>query len=189
MNKPFISKLIPLIGVSLLILLLSGCAPRFFQNTGLPNVAVVAHTPATSQVPAPGTDAQFVLVDDYLIMEEPLLAQNYTYGTIGKMLTAPTQASDNAGRFLRVMDGTEIWTKYFAKTRIANSSDYILTKEVLFADLTNNLGIYRAPENRTEAKNSWWFKARITDISEINRGYVMVSGGYKVNLSALRVGI
>ena len=178
-------NLLTVIIAALLLVLLSACMPRFLYNAATPDVVVVS--PSTSQVTAPGSDAHFVQVDDYFVLEQPLTDQSFVYAALGKMLTAPGTNTNSQGKFRRDLDNQEIWTQYFGKTRIARTADYILNQEVVFPNFMDSYGNYRAPESSTEARTGWWMKARVTDISELHKGFLTVSGGYKVNLNALRV--
>ena len=101
----------------------------------------------------------------------------------------PTPDHNNQGRFLRLLDSQQVWTSHFSKTRIAKSSDLVLDKEVFFLQLTDPNGFYRAPQTLAETSGGWWIKARITDLSTKNNGYVKVSGGYNVHLNAIRVAV
>ena len=188
MNKVFPSSLILILSLAAASIFLTGCMQRFILNSGIPDVVVVAHTPTSSQIPSPGSDAHFVQVDDYFIMEQELAEQSYVYATIAKMLSAAPVAGEEA-RFLRAMDSQQITTRYFTKTRKAIESDYQLGKAVFFLNYLDQFGNYRAPETSSEARNGWWMKARITDTSETHKGYLNVSGGYNVNLNALRVAV
>lgn len=174
-----------LIAILAALPILTGCVPRFL-NSRLPDVVVVDTTPNTSQVTSPGADAHFVMVDDYFIMEGPLEEQAYVYAAIGKMLEAPKGGSGEA-RFNRLLDQQEIRTPYYAKTRRATENDYQLGREVFFLNSLDNEGNYRAPENASETQTGWWLKSKITDTSEVYRGLISITGGYKVNLNALRV--
>ena len=173
------------LSAALLLLLCAACMPRFLINAATPDVVVVS--PSASQVTAPGSDAHFVQVDDYFVLEQALTDQSFVYAALGKMLTAPGINTNNQGRFRRVLDNQEVWTQFYGKTRIARAADYILNQEVYFPNQLDSYGNYRAPESSSEARSGWWMKARVTDISELHKGFLTVSGGYKVNLNALRV--
>lgn len=167
----------------------SACVPNSWLNSALPNPAVVAQPATSSQVPDAGTDAHFVRVDEYLMMEQPLSTQPFVFATLGRMQAVPSPDHNQEGRFLRLMDNLQIWTRYFSKTRVAKASDLSLEKEVFFLQLTDANGNYRAPQTSQETQNGWWMKARITDIGTKNIGYIKVSGGYNVNVNALRVAV
>lgn len=173
--------------VAIVILFGTACVPGFLMRAGTPDVVVVSPNANASQVTSPGSDAHFVQVDDYFVMEQPLAGQGFVYSALGKMLTAPAPKTDNKGKFRRLPDNQELWTQYYTKTRIAQAADYVLNKEVFFSNYLDSYGNYRAPESLAEAQNGWWMKARVSDISELHKGFLTVSGGYRVNLNALRV--
>ncbi len=170
-------------------LALSACVPNSWLNSALPNPAVVAQPATSSQVPEAGTDAHFVRVDEYFVMEQPLAKQPFVFASLGRMQAAPDPDHNNQSRFLRLLDSQQIWTSYYNKTRLARTSDLVLDKEVFFLQLTDAEGHNRAPQTGEETRGGWWMKAKITDISTTAVGYVKVSGGQNVNLNALRVAV
>ncbi len=189
MKKYRYYKSLAALALVLAALVTMACSPNSWLNSALPNPAVVAQPATSSQVPDAGTDAHFVRVDEYFVMEQPLAAQPFVFASLGKMQTLPSADHNNEGRFLRLVDSQQIWTQYFAKTRIAKSGDLVLDKEVFFLQITDPAGNYRPPQSSAETSGAWWMKARITDMSTKNNGYVKVSGGYNVNLNALRVSV
>jgi hypothetical protein len=181
-------KAFAIAGIFILFLLLSGCIPKFFLNSGMPNVIVVGQ-PDKTDTPTNNPDTHFILPDDYFIMEQPLEAQDYVYACTAKMRTAASASTNSQALFLRALDNTEVWSKYYVKTKLATSSDHVLGREVFYLSLTDANGNNRAPQNTSEAHLSWWNKARISNISEKNQGFVTVSGGFRVSVSALRVAV
>lgn len=169
-----------------LALVAAGCMPRFLINAATPDVVVVS-APSAQQVTATGGDAHFILVDDYFVMEQALAGQDFVFAALGKMLTAPGPNTNNQARFRRILDNQELWSTHYAKTRLARTADYILNQTVWYPNYQDSFGNYRAPESDTEARSGWWMQARISDISELHKGWLTVTGGYRVNLNALRV--
>lgn len=167
-------------------LAMAGCSSNFWQNRFLPSPAVVAR-PASSEVADAGADAHYVHVDEYLVMEQPLTSQAFVFASVAKMQARPSPEHELQGRFLRLLDNVLIWTNHYAKTRVARESDLVLNREVYFLQLTDANGNHRAPLSSEETRNDWWIKARITDLSNKNKGFVQVSGGYRVHINALRV--
>jgi len=174
------------IGLALMTLALTGCSSNIWKNSFLSNPAVVAR-PASSEVADGGADAHYVRVDEYLVMEQPLANQAFVFASVAKMQARPSAENRSQGRFLRLLDNVLIWTNHYAKTRVARESDLVLNREVFFLQLTDANGNHRAPLSGEETRNDWWIKARITDLSEKNHGFVQVSGGYRVHINALRV--
>ncbi|NLN85703.1 MAG: hypothetical protein GX135_06330 [Candidatus Cloacimonetes bacterium] len=172
--------------LAMFALVMAGCSSNFWQNRFLPSPAVVAR-PASSQVEDAGTDAHYIRVDEYFVMEQPLANQSFVFASLAKMQARPSPEHELQGRFLRILDNVLIWTSHYTKTRVARESDLVLNREVFFLQLTDDNGNYRAPFSSNETRNGWWIKARITDLSNKNHGFVQVSGGYRVYINALRV--
>ena len=107
--------------------------------------------------------------------------------TLAKQLKAPSAQTKNEAQFMQVLDGKEVWTKYYYRTRIATSSDIRMGAVIIALDVAGDEEVYRAPESKEEARTAPWFMAKITDVSDLHKGYVTVSGGYKVSVEALRV--
>lgn len=132
-------------------------------------------------------DRQFVQSDDYFIAENEYSGDSYIYVSIAKLQQAPTKETKDEGKFLQVPDGKEIWTKYYWKTRIAAEADLKIGTIVIMAEVSGDESIYRAPENKDEARTTRWFMAKIVDVSDLYKGFVTVSDGYKVSKDAMRV--
>jgi hypothetical protein len=132
-------------------------------------------------------DDHFIQSDDYFISSVPYTNQAWIYVYIAKVVTPPTAKTKGEGQFMQVIDGKKLWTKYFWATRIATESDIKIGREVIALDAANEEDVYRVPENKEEARTARWFMARVTDVSDLFKGYVTVSGGYKVSVQALRI--
>lgn len=131
-------------------------------------------------------DAHFIQADDYFISND-VLKQGYIRVELAKMKTPATAQTKNEAEFLKVADGDELWTKNYWSTRIATKEELKIGLVVIALDVCGDQDVYRAPENKEEARTSPWFMAKITDVSDMYKGYVTVSGGYKVSLGNLRV--
>ena len=133
-------------------------------------------------------DAQFIQSDDYFISSEAYKSQTYIYVTLAKMITKPGAQTKNEAQFMAIADGKESWTKIYWKTKIAAQSDIKLgTVVISFNDNIGDEEIYNAPEDKDTARREAWFMAKVTDTSDLHRGYVTVSGGYKVSVDNLRI--
>ena len=132
-------------------------------------------------------DAQYIQPDDFFISEEPFKGQNWIRVTLAKQLKAPSAQTKSEGQFMQVLDGKEVWTKYYYRTRIATSSDIRMGAVIIALDVCGDEEVYRAPESKEDARTSPWFMAKITDVSDLHKGFVTVSGGYKVSVEALRI--
>ncbi len=130
-------------------------------------------------------DAHYIDSDYYFITKEKF-TQGYIYVTLATMKTPATVQTKNEAEFLTINGGEEIWTKFYYKTRIAAKPELKIGLEVISFNLSDD-ELYRAPENKDEAIGNSWFMAKITDVSDMYKGYVTVSGGYKVKLDNMRV--
>ncbi|MBM9502270.1 hypothetical protein JWG44_18625 [Leptospira sp. 201903071] len=131
-------------------------------------------------------DAHYIQPDDFFISKEEFKNQSWIYLHLAKQLTPPSAKTKSEGEFLQVHDGNKVWTKFFYSTEIAKQNDLKIGINVIIADLGTEDG-YRAPENKEEARTCSWFIAKITDVSDLYKGVVTVSGGYKIKVDAIRV--
>jgi len=134
-------------------------------------------------------DAHFVQADDYFIGEKNLGRETWIRLNMAKMLTPPTAQTKNEGKFMQIADGKEYWTRYYWSTRVATKADLRLGAIIIAFDVEGDESVYRSPQSLEEAQTSPWFMAKITDMSQLHKGYVMVSGGYKVDVDNLRVAV
>lgn len=185
-----------LIGITSLLLvavaaiLLMGCAPRIVLNPAIPDV--VLNIPSSNNnsapaVPAGNADAHFIQPTDYFYADEPWGDEDWIYVKLGKLVTPPTPETKNQAQFMNSASAKNEWAKWWATTRIATRADLTLGKEVIMFDMAGGEDMYVPPTNTQEARNYRWFLGRITDTSELFKGYVMVSGGYKISEKNLRV--
>jgi len=138
---------------------------------------------------ADGSDAHYIQPDDYFVDKDAFVGKTWMYVRLAKVVTSPTAATKYEGQFMQVHDGKEIWTKNYWKTRIATRADIKLGAVVIMFEGNSRDNVYQAPANKKEARNEAWFMAKITDTSDMYKGYVMVSGGYRVAVDNLRVAI
>ena len=152
--------------------------------------------PAEEQAPADdsgftaatgGEDDHYIQDDDFFVQKFALESQAWIWVDLAKMVTPPGSGSKGEGEFMRIRDGGNLWTKYFWKTRIANKSELKLGMHVIAFNDNHKNNVYDAPEQKDQARGGRWFYAKITDISDLYKGYVTVSGNYKVSPGNLRV--
>ena len=132
-------------------------------------------------------DDHFIQSNDYFIAERGLEGNEWIYVTLAKMVTAPSAETKSEGEFFKVIDGNKVWTKYYWKTGIAQKNEIRLGTVVICSESRSDDGVYKAPESKDTARASSWFMAKITDTSDMYKGYVTVSGGYKVAPANMRV--
>lgn len=133
-------------------------------------------------------DAQYIQPDDFFITKEEFKNQAWIHVHLAKQLTPPSPKTKNEAEFLQVHDGNKVWTKFYYSTEIVKPNDLKIGTVVIMADLGTEDG-YRAPENKDEARTCSWFIAKVTDVSDLYKGIVTVSGGYKIKVDAIRVSV
>ncbi len=135
----------------------------------------------------PKIDSHYIQSDDYFVAPELIGDRDWIYVSLGKMLTPASPETKNQAQFFMVSNGKEEWMPFWAKTRLATKTDLVPgTLVVIFNDYQEN-DVYQAPRNNQEARTGAWFLAKITDVSELFKGYAMVSGGYKAGINNMRV--
>ena len=113
--------------------------------------------------------------------------QAWIYVTLSKMTQPPNAQTKGEAEFFRIANGASQWTKYFWRTRIARPDEIRLGTLMIMFEGNSLHDAYQAPQDKSSARQSNWFMAKITDVSDLYKGYVTVSGGYKVNPKNLRV--
>lgn len=137
--------------------------------------------------PQSGDDAHYIQPDDYFINDRPLGNHSYIYVALAKMVTAPSSSTKDEGEFMKVKNGENQWTNVIWQSRIATRNELKLGMHVIMFHDNHIKDIYQAPRKKDQARNGTWWYAKITDLSDMYKGYVTVSGGYKVGLDNLRV--
>jgi hypothetical protein len=132
-------------------------------------------------------DDHYIQSDDYFISENELGQSTWIYVKIAKMVTPPSKKTKDQAEFFQVTDGNKIWTKYFTKTRIATERDLKLGTIVIIYENSDSGAGQMPPDSKEQARGNAWFMAKITDTSDLYKGYVTVSGNYHVNVKNLRV--
>lgn len=132
-------------------------------------------------------DDHYISSDYYFITKEKF-TQGYIYVTLATMKTPATKQTKDQAEFTEISSGNEVWTKFYYKTRILAKNE-IKTGVVIIACNVSDEEAYRAPDSKDEAINTSWFMAKITDVSDMYKGYVTVSGGYKVRLNNMRIAV
>ncbi len=133
-------------------------------------------------------DAHYVDSDVVFVSKEPFKGSGWIYVQASKVVTPPSAKTKNEGEYMIISDGSQIWTKYVWKTRIAAEKELKIGLIIIAFERTDG-DINYSPENKSQALANNWFMAKITDISDKHKGYVTVSGGYKINLDNMRVSV
>ena len=163
------------------------CAAKIGPATGsgpgsAPSVAISAG-PGNSGGGA--TDAHFIEADDVFVAERPL-EKAWVSVHLAKMQQAPSAETKNEGRFTKVYDGKELWSRYFWRTRPAVATDLVVGNQVICFDSNKQGDVYRAPRDQSNARRGSWWLARIDDVSDSYKGVVTVARSYHCAAEALR---
>lgn len=145
-----------------------------------------AYRPAPPPVPA-GEDRHYIQHDDYFIQRHGLEGRAWMYVDLAKLVNAPGSHTKGEAEFMKIRDAKQFWTPHFWQTRIAASNEIQLGLQVIIFEGNRRSSVYNAPQSKERARGSSWFMAKITDTSDLYKGYVTVSGNYKVAVDNLRV--
>jgi hypothetical protein len=142
-----------------------------------------------SAAPRGNDDAHFIQPDDYFINNEELGSHSYIYVSLAKMVTAPSSNSKDEGEFMKVHDGQNLWTSHIWQSRIASKNELRIGMHFIAFHDNHQNGVYQAPNKKDRARGGTWWYAKITDMSDMYKGFVTVSGNYKVGLNNIRIPI
>lgn len=137
--------------------------------------------------PHSGEDTHFIQPDDYFISDKPLGNRSYIYVSLAKMVAAPSPNTKDEGEFMKVRNGENQWTNVIWQSRPATRNELKLGMHLIMFHDNHSKGVYQGPRKKDQARNGAWWYAKITDMTDMYKGYVTVSGGYKVGLDNLRV--
>lgn len=182
-RRPFTMLFAALITIAALFIF-SGCVPRIVLDPvlSLPTPAIKAGMASLGNM-----DAHFIQPDDYFYLTNLWDERGYVYVTLGKMVNPPSPQSKNEASFLSVSEGKEEWAKWWCKTRIATRADLRVGAMVIFF-VSNNDGVTSsAPDNLPDSRSGIWCMGKITDVSELYKGRIMVAGSEVVSEKNVRV--
>lgn len=145
------------------------------------------HRPAAGLTGDAIDDDHFIQKDDFFVSPTDLEKNPYIYVSLSKMVTEPSPRSKGEAEFFKVIDGSRMWSKHFYQTRIARDGEIRLGTVVMAFEGRMDENVYLPPETKEEARSGAWFLAKVTDMSDMYRGHVTVSGNYKIGLKNLRV--
>lgn len=160
--------------------------PRVKRQAAPPVYEQAPDSDSGSTTVAGGDDDHYIQSDDYFVQKHDLGKNAWIWVDLAKAVTPPTSSSKGEGEFMKVRDGENYWTRHYWQTRIAKKSELKLGMHVIAFNDHKRGDVYQAPERKDEARGGGWFYAKITDLSDLYKGYVTVSGNYKVGLGNLR---
>ena len=128
-------------------------------------------------------------VDDNVIFvsKDAFSGSGYIWVSPSTVMEAPTAKTKNEGQYMIIQSGTEIWTKNAWKTVIASEKDLKVGLVVIFFGGREVDDVRQPPEDKEQAQaEHGWVMAKITDMSNKYRGYITLSGGWKVAMENIR---
>ncbi len=140
-----------------------------------------------NEAPAANEDRHYIQPDDFFVSEEAMEGRTWIHVNLAKMTVKPSNKTKGEAEFFKIKDGNKLWTKHYWRTRIATPEEMKLGTLVILFEENNLNDIYQAPQDRSNARQDSWFMAKITDKTDLYKGYLTVSGGYKVNPKNIRV--
>lgn len=132
-------------------------------------------------------DAHFIADDMYFISDQALGGEPWVNAYPAHMTTPPSKKTKGEAEFMKVGDGTKLWTKYFWKTRIGTPDEVKNGTLIISYERENDQGYTIPPENKSDAYNVLWFLAKVTDKSTAYKGYLSTSKDVKVGKDSIRV--
>jgi len=130
-------------------------------------------------------DAHWVQADDYFVASRAF-DKGWQYVNIAKLKEPAAPGADGAALFFIIKDGSEQRLAHFYRTRPAVKSDLALGSLLICFDDNKRKDVYLAPRNKDNARPGTWWMARITDLSDLEKGYATLAGSYHCAPDALR---
>jgi tRNA A-37 threonylcarbamoyl transferase component Bud32 len=154
---------------------------------GEPATAPRESAPISAPTAAPpAEDRHWIQSDDYFIAEEPW-DHGWMYVHLAKLRQAATATSRDA-KFFQLGDAREVWTAAYWRTRPAEATDLTLgTFAICFNDNTRD-GVYLPPPTKDAARTQGWFLGKLTDTSDLRKGWVRVDS-YNCAVDGIRVAL
>jgi hypothetical protein len=153
-------------------------------SSGGGEVASGDNSPAAGGPSCP-TPADHCLEPDDLLVGDEAFRSGYLTVKVGKQVSPPNPSGE--AMYMILQNGENKSSRFAYRTHKAAPEEVVIGALVAALDTTNDQSIYRAPNDRQEASQYNWFIARIVSVDPASQGYVIVSGGYRVALSALRI--
>ena len=160
-------------------------SPATVKNA--PSVRSSEENESNASASPAGEDDHYIQADDYFISDDAFTSQAWIWVSLSKMVTPPTESSKKEAEFMKVTDGNKVWTKYYYKSVIARKSDLKLGTVIIGFNDNNRDDIYMPPDSKGSARGGAWFLGKITDLSDLYKGFVTIAGNYKLSPKNLRV--
>jgi hypothetical protein len=130
-------------------------------------------------------DAHWIQADDYFIASRAF-DKGWDSVFVAKMKEPPSAALKGQALFFVIKDGGEQRTAHFHRTRPAVQADLVLGSLLICFDRNKKGKVYGAPRDKDNARPGGWWLARITDLSDLSKGYATLAGNLHCAPDALR---
>lgn len=124
------------------------------------------------------------LAEDILFAGKKGYDKGYVYVEPARMTAEPGPSGE--ATFMSVRNGSSLVTGHYWRTRAARPDELSIGVLAVMMHRAKG-GFYVAPTTRDEANKRQWWISRIVSNNTLDQGYVVVSGGYKVNADGIRV--
>jgi hypothetical protein len=169
----------------------AGCTPVVMGQPVLPGPTVVLGGPAGATAPVasgpsygPGEDQHWIQADDFFIAEKELDAP-WMYVHLAKMRQAPSATTKGEGQFFQLEGAKDLWTSHFWQSRITDPREIAIGALLICFEGNMVQDVYSPPATKDSARQYAWFLGRVTDTSDLFKGYAKIDT-YKCSTGALR---
>ena len=136
---------------------------------------------ASADCPNP---ANHCLQEDVVLIGKKEYKKGYIYLMPARQ-TAPANAAGEA-TFLQLKNGETVTTRHVFKTRPATREELLVGRLATMLHKRKG-GVYVPPESREQAQSDRWWLARIISVANKDQGFILISGGYKVDIRGVRL--
>lgn len=130
-------------------------------------------------------DAHWVQADDFFVLPRAF-KQGWLTVHLAKMKEPPKAGGDGEALFFFIHDGRDERSAHYYRTRPAVKADLVLGNTLICFDNNKRDKVYQAPKSKDNARPGGWWIAKITDLSDLGKGYATLSGSYHCAPDALR---
>jgi hypothetical protein len=130
-------------------------------------------------------DGHWIQADDYFVSQRAF-ERGWLRVQLAKMKQPAPAGAKGEALFFMINDGSERRSAHFYRTRPAVQADLALGNLLVCFEDNRRDKVYRAPRDKDEARPGRWYLARITDLSDLAKGYATLSGQYHCAPDALR---
>jgi len=164
------------------------------DDSAAPRAATSSQLATPSSTPTPGStiaavdsreDAHWVQADDYFVANRAFTS-GWLGVSIAKLKEPPSEASKGEALFFVIHDGHDLRSAYFYRTRPALKADLVLGNLLICFDGNTKAKVRLPPRDKDNARPGAWWLGRITDLSDLAKGYATLAGSYHCAPEALR---